>query len=83
MMAQKRPKVGDLVEVVFWDHAENSKDALLFDVFGRLTSITRKAYIVRSWGYQKDVDRAGDGNTDNENWYAIVKKAVDSIRVLK
>ena len=83
-MPKKRPSVGDIVEIVFWDHAENSKDALLFEVFGRITGITRKAYIVRSWGYQNEVDRAGDGNAcANENWYAIVKKAVDSIRILK
>ena len=82
-MPPKRPVVGNIVEVVFWDHAENSKDALLFEVFGRLIEITKKAYIIKSWGYVKDVDRAGDSNTENESKYAIVKKAVDSIRVLK
>ena len=82
-MAKKRPQVGDIAEVVFYDHAENSKDALRFEVFGRLIQVTRKAYIVRSWGYVDEVDRAGDGNTDNENTYAIVKSAVESLRVLK
>jgi len=82
-MPPKRPVVGDLVEAIFWDHAENSRDALLFEVFGRLIEVTKKAYIVRAWGYVNDVDRAGDGNPDNENRYAIVKKAVDSIRTLK
>jgi len=82
-MPKKRPAVGDLVEVVFWDHAENSKDALLFEVFGRLIEVTKKAFIIRAWGYVKDVDRAGDGNSDNENSYAIVKKAIDTIRILK
>ncbi len=82
-MPPKKPKIGDLVELVFWDHAEQSKDALLFEAFGRLISITKKAYIIRAWGYVKDVDRAGDGNPENENTYAIVKKAIDSIRILK
>ena len=82
-MPVKRPTVGDLVEVVFLDHAENSKDALLFEVYGRITGITRKAYLIRAWGYVREVDRAGDGNPENENSYAIVKKAVESIRVLK
>ena len=82
-MPKKRPVVGDPVEVVFWDHAENSKDALLFEVFGRLIEVTKKAFIIRAWGYVKDVDRAGDGNSDNENSYAIVKKAIDTIRILK
>jgi hypothetical protein len=82
-MPAKRPTIGDTVQVVFLDHAENSKDALLFEVFGRLSAITKKAYIVRSWGYVKEVDRAGDGNPDNENSYAIVKSAIESIKVLK
>lgn len=82
-MLQKKPKIGDLVEIIFWDHAEASKDALLFEVFGRLIGITKKAYVIRAWGYVKDIDRAGDGNPENENTYAIVKRAADSIRVLK
>jgi hypothetical protein len=82
-MPPKRPVIGDTVEVKFWDHAENSKDALLFEVFGRISGVTSKAYLIRSWGYINEVDRAGDGNPDNENSYAIVKKAIDSIRVLK
>jgi len=82
-MPLKKPKIGDLVELVFWDHAESSKDALLFEVFGRLISITKQAYIIRARGYVKDVDRAGDGNPDNENTYAIVKRAIDSIRILE
>jgi hypothetical protein len=82
-VATKAPKVGDLVMCVFWDHAQNSKDVLLFEVVGRVFEITRKAYLIRSWGYVNDVDRAGDGNTENEEHYAIVKKAIESIRVLK
>ena len=78
-----KPKIGDTVHCVFWDHAENSKDALRFEVFGRLISSTKKAHIIRAWGYVNDVDRAGDGNPDNENSYAIVRPAIESIRVLK
>ena len=79
----KRPSVGDVVVITFWDHAENSKDALKFEAIGRITGSTRMAYSVRCWGYVDDVDRAGDSNTDNENHYAIVKKAIESIKVLK
>ena len=85
-MAKKtatRPSVGDVVHVVFWDHAENSKDALKFEVFGRLAGTTRKAHIVRAWGYVEAVDRAGDSNPDNENTYAIVKSTIESIGTLK
>ena len=82
-MAAKKPVIGDLVQIVFLDHAENSDDALKFEVVGRVHKITKTAYLVRTWGYVKDVDRAGDGNTDNENWYAIVKSAIESIKILK
>ena len=79
----KRPVVGDLIQVGFWDHAEGSDDVLRFEVIGRVYKITRRAYCVRSWGYINDVDRAGDSNSDNETTYAIVKRAIDSIRILK
>ena len=79
----KPPKVGDLIHIVFWDHAENSQDALKFEVIGRLMGTTKYAYMVRPWGYVNEVDRASDTRDDNENWYAIVKKAVESIKVIK
>lgn len=82
-MPVKTPVVGDTVRIVFLDHAENSRDAIRFEVIGRVTSITKLAYMVRAWGYVDDVDRAADGNTSNENWYAIVKSAIESIKVLK
>lgn len=82
-MPVKKPQVGDIVNIVFWDHAENSRDALKFEVIGRISSITKMAYMVRCWGYESDIDRASDGNVSNENWFAIVKSAIESIKVLK
>lgn len=81
-MTAKRPQVGDIVHIVFLDHAEGD-DPMRFEVFGRIYKITRWAYSVRTWGYVSDVDRAGDSRTDNENVYSIVKKAVESIKVIK
>ena len=82
-MPKKAPKCGDLVAVTFLDHAENHKDSIRFEVIGRLANITKTAYIVKSWAYVDDVDRAGDSRSDNETVFAIVKRAVESIRVLK
>lgn len=82
-MKKATPKKGDIVHAVFWDHAQNSKDALQFEVMGRVFGITRKAYLIRTWGYVQDVDRASDSNETNEDWFTIVKSAIDSIRVLK
>jgi len=81
--ANKQIKVGDLVECRFWDHAQNSKDALLFEVWGRVTNITKRAYIIHTWKYVNELDKASDSNEDNEDWFAIVKSAIDEIRKLK
>ena len=80
-VAKKRPQKGDLVEITFLDHAEDG-DVIRFRVHGELYDISRTAYKVRSWAYASDVDRAA-GNPDNEKTFSIVKKAVESVRVLK
>ena len=80
----KKPiKIGDIVHCTFLDHAENSKDAIEFEVLGRVTEITKTAYKLVSWGYTSDTDRARDNNDDNEVWFCIVKKAVTGMRLLK
>ena len=78
---KKRPVIGDIVEIKFWDHAENSKDALLFVVIGRVSNITKRAYIVHAWQYVNATDKAADDNDANELWFAIVKSAIDDIRI--
>ena len=82
-MAKTKLSVGDEVRIEFLDHGHNAKDSLLFKVYGEITEITQTAYKVLSWGYVNDVDRAADSNTDNEDWFIIVKKAVQSIKVFK
>ena len=54
-----------------------------FEVIGRVFDITRTSYRIRCWGYVDDMDREKDSREDNENWYCIVKKAIESIRTLK
>jgi len=79
-----KPQVDDIVHVVFWDHAENFHDAMQFEAFGQIRRITRKAYIIHAWQYHDPIQRAADkGAEDNEHTFAIVKRAVDSIRRLK
>ena len=79
-----RPAIGDIVHIQFLDHAQDAKDVLLFEIFGRLTGITRNAYRVHYWRYVDAVDRAADDNKrENEDCYCIVKSAVKSLRVLK
>ena len=82
-VAKKRPTVGDVVICVFWDHAQNMPGAIHFETIGRIVEISKKAYKIRCWGYVNDVDRAMDVSGSNEEWYDIVKSAIDSITVLK
>ena len=83
-MTKPKISVGDIVHVVFWDHCENFGDAMQFEVFGQVNRITRKADIIHSWQYHDPIQRANDRSpADNEHTFAIVKKAVDSIKRLK
>ena len=79
--SKRAPTVGDVVCITFYDHAENSKDAILFRVYGEVFDVTRLAYRLRCWGYVDDVERA-TGNPDNEHGYTIVKRAIKDIKVL-
>jgi hypothetical protein len=79
----KPPKIGDIIRVTFLDHAENSRDSISFEAFGRVTDITKTAYKITAWGYIDPTDRARDHNEDNEHWYCIVRKAITDIKILK
>lgn len=80
----KEVAIGDIVWVIFLDHAQCSDDSLRFEVFGRLNKITKTSYIVTSWGYVDEIDRLKDHNVrHNEETFAIVKKAVESIKSLR
>lgn len=82
-MARPRIRVGNIVHCIFLDHAQNSDDALKFEVFGRVTKITRTSYIIHYWRYVDDPKKEPDFNhKDNEDNYAIVKSTIDSIRIL-
>lgn len=83
-MKKTKPSVGDIVHITFFDHAQDAEDVLLFEIFGRVTKITPKSYKVHYWLYVNDVDRAKDDNKkENEDSYSIVKRAIESIRILK
>ena len=82
-MSKPAIKIGDIVRVVFLDHAENSDKAMLFEAIGRLTKITRTEYVLYFWSYVNEIDRARDDNKDNENCFAIVRKAIVSAKRLR
>lgn len=79
------PRVGDIVEVRFHDHSEESHDpqegAIHFCVFGRLHKITKSVYIVHSWAYVAP-DGYEEGADSNIVGFTIVRKAITEIRRL-
>ena len=84
MAVSKRPKIGDVVHIVFWDHCENFNDAMQFEAYGKITAITPKAYVLHTWLYYDPLQRAKDSDPDkNENCFCIVKRAIDSIKIFK
>lgn len=76
-------KVGDVVEVTFWDHCmhpylgEEAPQGLLFNAYGKVISITENFVTIASW-----VNPTGepDGNTEV---YDIVRTALTKIRRLR
>ena len=83
-MKIRSAKVDDIVQIVFWDHAENFHDAMQFEVIGKVTKITERIYQINCWFYHDPLQRAADSNaSDNETYFAIVRSAIDSIRILK
>ncbi len=78
-----RIRVNDVVHVVFWDHCADFHDAMQFECFGRVQKITKKAYVIATWAYVNPDQRLLDPHPEaNENVFCIVKRAVDSIKVL-
>lgn len=81
---QEQIKIGDIVDIEFWDHAEDTPDALRFKICGEVLEETEAAYIVGTWRYAREKDRALDHNAkENENRFAIVKCAVIAIQKLE
>ena len=79
------PGVNDIVHIVFWDHAEDGgghREALQFEVFGRIIRESKVSYQVECWAYVDPIEKLM-GNPDNEHTFTIVKKAITGIRVLK
>ncbi len=81
-MLKKLPKRGDIVHVVFYDHAdfeatELTGDPLRFEAFGRLVEESPLDYRIATWHTPSSVA------DPNGEYYSIIKGAIESIRVLK
>lgn len=71
------PKEGDIVEIRFWDHAEDTHEPYLFHVFGRLAKVAARSVVVESWAYTKgEVGEPGDTNVKS---FVLVASAIEEI----
>jgi len=66
-------KVGDIVEVRFMDHCEDSRELMPTIVWGKVSTRSRTTLVVCSWD--------ADGDHNRKLW-AIDRRTIDAIRVL-
>lgn len=79
-MKPKEPKKGDLVIVVFTDHARGM-GAIEFRVAGWVVSKSRKSIEIASWDYIDDRKRSTEDS--NLEWFSIVRSAIKSIKIIE
>lgn len=80
---KSRINPGDIVRIVFHDHAAGAgieKGVLTFECFGRISSIESTHYNLCTWGYVPESLSESDSNCE---YLHIVKNAVISITRLK
>jgi hypothetical protein len=78
------PKVGDLVHITFWDHADcdiSEQVPLLFECYGRLAEINKVHYRVATWNTPSRTD--GNRYDNNSEFFSIIRGAVVRVRRLK
>ncbi len=66
--------VGDIVEVVFLDHAEGDEE-IRFVVYGRVKEKNRTKIVVDCWTYAEDTNE----RDDNIHSYTILRSAIKEI----
>jgi hypothetical protein len=74
------PTIGDVIEVVFLDHAEGPQ-TLSFRVFGRLAAKTRLTYVIDCW--EPEDASTDDANGFNRHQYSILRKTIKELHILK
>lgn len=71
-------KIGDIVVVKFFDHAENVEKPMLLNAYGHLIEKTSKKLVIDSWEPVRS-KREIEANTHT---FTIVRAAVKKITVL-
>lgn len=72
-------RTGQIVAIEFSDHVEAGSTPLRFIVYGRLSSVTRRALVIDSWRYSDSQYR----HDKNEVRFTIVRSAIHSVTQLR
>lgn len=69
----RRPRKGDIAQISFWDHAEDSDEGpIKCVVWGYVASAKGSFYKIQSWRLPNDPE----ANEDNKKEFTILKKVV-------
>jgi len=71
----RKPRIGDVVRVVFWDHCEGGRTLLKCCVYGECRGFYDDRILVCGW--------SGMGCEDDETVWVIARGLVEGIRILK
>lgn len=75
-----KPNIGDVIEVVFLDHAEGPQ-TLSFRVFGRLAAKTRLTFVIDCWEPEHAAE--DDAGGFNRHQYSILRRTIKELHVLR
>jgi len=71
----RKPRIGDVVRVEFWDHCEGGSQLLRCCVYGECRGFYDDRILVCGW--------SGMGCEDDETVWVIARGLVEGIRILK
>ena len=73
-------KIGDEVKITFQDHAQDSNNLLLFNVYGIISRVTRSSVTINSWDYAGMISEEPNYNT---TMFTIIRDTIVGVKYLK
>ena len=73
-------KIGDEVKITFQDHAQDSNNLLLFNVYGIISAVTKSSVTINSWDAEGMISEEPNYNT---TMYTLVRNAIVNVKYLK
>lgn len=82
-MTRLNARVGDIVEVLIWDHVQGSDTLEKVLVYGRISTITPDTVTVDSWALPDTADAEREKQKHDVTQFALIRSAILKIDVLK